>query len=129
MNITVYITTKKILPYINSGLKEYIKRLSRFTKVKIKKVKRIKSVDSKTYNIKISKLGKLISSKNLAKEISTIAQSGISDINFYLTNDAIEADKTIAISKMDLDNQMKLIILVEQIYRAFSINNNMPYHK
>ncbi len=129
MNITIYIATKKILPYINSGLKEYIKRLSRFGKIKIKRVKKIKSIDSTLYNIRVSKAGKLISSEKLAKKLSTLALKGESSISFYITDKSVEANETVAISKMDLNNQMKLLILVEQIYRAFSINDNMPYHK
>lgn len=129
MNITIYITTKKILPYINNGLKEYKKRLSRFAKVKIKKVKRIKRVDSNSYNIKISKSGKLISSENLAKKLRTLAIKGNSDVSFYITDDKLVTDESVAISKMNISDQLSLVILSEQIYRAFTIVNNMPYHK
>ncbi len=129
MNITIYITTKKILPYINNGLKEYKKRLSRFAKVKIKKVKKIKRVDSNSYNIKISKSGKLISSQNLAKKLRTLAIKGDSNVSFYITDDKLITDESVAISKMNISDQLSLVILSEQIYRAFTIVNNMPYHK
>lgn len=129
MNITIYITTKKILPYINNGLKEYKKRLSRFAKVKIKNVKKIKRVDSNSYNIKISKSGKLISSENLAKKLRTLAIKGNSDVSFYITDDKLVTDESVAISKMNISDQLSLVILSEQIYRAFTIVNNMPYHK
>ena len=129
MNITIYITTKKILPYINNGLKEYKKRLSRFAKVKIKKVKKIKRVDSNSYNIKISKSGKLISSQSLAEKLHNLALKGNSDVSFYITDEQLKVDESVALSKMDISDQLSLVILSEQVYRAFTIINNMPYHK
>ena len=38
------------------------------------------------------------------------------------------ANMTIALSKMTFSHQLVRIIFLEQIYRAYSIINNFPYH-
>jgi len=40
-----------------------------------------------------------------------------------------KADLVLSLSKMTFPYQMTRLILIEQIYRAFSIINNEPYHK
>ncbi|MFP4457715.1 MAG: 23S rRNA (pseudouridine(1915)-N(3))-methyltransferase RlmH [Clostridia bacterium] len=132
MNITIYTPTKKMLTYFNQAIKEYQKRLSKFAKINAKtyKDKNIeKVIKTNTHLIKVSPKGKLISSEKLAQELSTLAINGISDISFILTDKQITHFKHIALSKMTISDQLSLVVLFEQIYRSFSINNNMPYHK
>ena len=39
------------------------------------------------------------------------------------------ADYKLSFSKMTFPHQMMKLILLEQVYRAYRINNNEPYHK
>ena len=39
-----------------------------------------------------------------------------------------EAQEKISLSKMTFSHQMIRLIFVEQLYRAFTILNNNPYH-
>ncbi|MFC0394365.1 23S rRNA (pseudouridine(1915)-N(3))-methyltransferase RlmH [Paenibacillus mendelii] len=42
--------------------------------------------------------------------------------------ECIPSDQTLALSPMGMDIGLKVTIIIEQIYRAYCINNH-PYHK
>ncbi|MCU6794273.1 23S rRNA (pseudouridine(1915)-N(3))-methyltransferase RlmH [Paenibacillus sp. WQ 127069] len=41
----------------------------------------------------------------------------------------IRYDETLTLSQMEMDFGLKTTILFEQVYRAYRIINNHPYHK
>lgn len=80
--------------------------------------------------------GEIISSEQLAGMISTAALNGKSDIDLiiggsYGLSPAVKkrADKRISAGKMTFPHQLFRVMLCEQLYRAFAINNNSKYHK
>ncbi|QAT63509.1 hypothetical protein EQM13_17385 [Acidilutibacter cellobiosedens] len=79
--------------------------------------------------MKIDKHGEQLSSEQLAEKVAQIGVSGNSHITIFLGEDDIEADYVLSISRMDIDINILLIIIYEQIYRAYRIINNAPYHK
>lgn len=80
--------------------------------------------------------GKELSTMEFEKKISDIKLSGISEIIFviggsYGLSDEVKkrASMRLSFSKMTFPHQLFRVILLEQIYRAFKIENNEPYHK
>ena len=80
--------------------------------------------------------GELISSENLAEYFSSSAISGKGDIAFIIGSShglapAVkkEAEKKLSISRMTFTHQMARLMITEQIYRAFTINKGVKYHK
>lgn len=80
--------------------------------------------------------GKELSTIDFKNKISEIKLSGVSDIIFviggsYGLSDEVKkrANMRLSFSKMTFPHQLFRIILLEQIYRAFKIANNEPYHK
>ena len=68
--------------------------------------------------------------------MSKLAVRGNSHITFViggslgLSDEVLKrADYKLSFSKMTFPHQLMRLILLVQVYRAFRINNNEPYHK
>lgn len=93
-------------------------------------------IKDKAYVISLCIEGKNIASEDLAEKIEAIALEGYSDIVFiiggsYGLSDKVKARSNfkLSFSKMTFPHQLMRVILLEQIYRAYKINRNEPYHK
>ena len=96
-------------------------------------LKRIKPGD---FCITLEIMGKQLDSVELAEQIKKIWIRGSSTIDFViggslgLSDDVSRrADFRLSFSKMTFPHQMMRVILLEQVYRSFKINNNETYHK
>ena len=135
--------------YLVDACNEYIKRISRYSKVEVIECKEsqltpyqvaLKSEANdirkhlKGFVIKMAINGKQLSSEELAKKCEQIKVSGYSDITFVIgsshgLDETITSNFDLSISKMTFPHQLTRVILLEQVYRAMCINNNTPYHK
>lgn len=159
MNIKIVCVGKLKEKYFKDGIAEYVKRMSRFAKVKIVQVpdekapeklspaemEQVKEVEGKKILDKIKDKeyvyvtaikGKERTSEDFAQEISKLTTYGHSDITFVIggslgTSDAVNkrADDLISFGKFTMPHQLMRLVLIEQIYRAFMINSGSPYHK
>ncbi|HEX3038358.1 MAG TPA: 23S rRNA (pseudouridine(1915)-N(3))-methyltransferase RlmH [Oscillospiraceae bacterium] len=80
--------------------------------------------------------GKQISSPQLAEKIDRLAINGISTINFVIGSSFGLSEQVkragefkLSMSPMTFPHQLARVMLCEQIYRAFEINNHGKYHK
>ena len=80
--------------------------------------------------------GKQISSEELAAMIADRAMSGSGDMAFVIGSshglaDSVKraAQAKISMGRITMPHQMARLVLTEQLYRAFSINAGMKYHK
>lgn len=138
--------------YLIDAVEEYKKRLSKYTKIEIIEVKDessyeedknrekeaeniIKYIGDKDFIITLEIDGKEISSVEFASKIENIfnINSNITFIiggSYGLSNRIKElSNYKLSFSKMTFPHQLFRVILLEQIYRAFKINNNESYHK
>lgn len=159
MNIKIVCVGKLKEKYFKDGIAEYVKRMSRFAKVKIVQVpdekapeklspaemEQVKEIEGKRILDKIKDKeyvyvtaikGKERTSEAFAKELSDLTTYGHSDITFVIggslgTSDAVNkrADDLISFGKFTVPHQLMRLVLIEQIYRAFMINSGSPYHK
>lgn len=88
------------------------------------------------YNIAMCIEGSQLSSEGLAQKIDSAMVSGSSTVNFVIGSsfglaDSVKrrADFKLSISKMTLPHQLARVVVCEQVYRAFAINNGSKYHK
>lgn len=138
--------------YLKSAEKEYLKRLSKYTKVEvielddksyndISKVKKeegaeiLKHIDKKSFIITLEIKGKEFTSEEFSNKLDEINIS-YPEITFIiggsygLSNEVIErANMHFSFSKLTFPHQLFRIMLLEQIYRAYKIINNESYHK
>lgn len=138
--------------YLKDAIAEYTKRLKKYTNIEIIELKdeglveeskamnleaqKIKKyLNSKDYLITLEIEGKEFSSVEFAKKIDNVLIS-YSNITFviggsYGLSDEIKNMSNLALSfsKMTFPHQLFRVLLLEQIYRAFKINNNESYHK
>ncbi len=80
--------------------------------------------------------GKLISSEELAAAIADRAMSGAGDMTFVIGSShglapmvKQAAAMKISLGRITLPHQLARLVLTEQLYRAFAINNHIKYHK
>lgn len=154
-NINIICVGKIKEKYIIDGMKEFLKRMLSYAKMNIVELKedgndnnRISSINKESENIikQIEKFGgytilldiggKNLSSEDMASHIENISVKGVNTINFviggsYGVNDEVRkrSQMRFSFSKLTFPHQLMRLILLEQIYRWFSIINNGKYHK
>lgn len=155
MNINIICIGKIKEKYILDGIQEFTKRMQAFGKLKIFELKEdgndtnrsisiekeAKSIletleKNKGFKILLDIQGKTPSSEEMALQIEKIALNGNNTINFiiggsYGVSEDVRksADLRLSFSKMTFPHQLMRLILIEQIYRWFSIIKNTKYHK
>ncbi|MBC2855789.1 MAG: 23S rRNA (pseudouridine(1915)-N(3))-methyltransferase RlmH [Cetobacterium sp.] len=155
MNINLICVGKIKEKYIVDGISEFVKRMQAFGKLKIIELKEdgndsnreisiekesdeiIKTLEKhKGYNVLLDIGGKNFSSEEMATEIERLAVTGTSCINFIIGGSYGVSQKLrdvanlrLSFSKMTFPHQLMRLILMEQIYRWFSILKNNKYHK
>lgn len=137
--------------YIKEGIDDYLKRLSKYTKIelieledesfdKTKTLKKeaekiMKKINPKSYIITLEIDGKEISSPELSEliEKTNITHSHITFIigGSYGLDDEIKklSNYKLSFSKMTFPHQLFRLLFLEQLYRSFKIMNNEEYHK
>jgi 23S rRNA (pseudouridine1915-N3)-methyltransferase len=80
--------------------------------------------------------GKNLTSVEFAKLFANSANNGISEIDFFIggasghdKNITERADQVVSLSKMTFPHSLARLLLIEQIYRSWTIINNKSYHK
>ena len=159
MNITIVTVGKLKEKYLKMGIEEFSKRLGAYAKidlievadekppeslsdadmeiVKKKEAERILAkVGTDAYVVALAIEGKMKTSEELAAGIESLMTYGRSKVVFVIggslgLHDSVlkRADELLSFSKMTFPHQMMKLILLEQVYRAFRIMKNEPYHK
>ena len=155
MRINVVCVGKIKEKFYTQAVEEYSKRLSRYCKldidektpdnasdivneqIKNKEGERILSaIKDDAYVCALAIEGKMLDSVELSEKIERLGIEGTSNITFVIGGslglaDAVlkRADYKLSFSRMTFPHQLMRVILLEQIYRAYRIMKNEPYHK
>lgn len=159
MNIEIISVGKLKEKYLTVGINEYLKRLKGYCSCQIIEVKdeatkenmspvevdRVLAKEAEQIRDKIKSdrqvivlaiEGQAIRSEDLAQKIKDYATYGSPNLCFIIGGSLglhprikQKADWVISLGRITLPHQLTRLVLVEQIYRAFRINQGHAYHK
>lgn len=146
---------KTVEKYLQGGVDTYIDRLSHYASFEMMELPDIrqtsslsrehirdregemilKNVKTSDYLILLDERGKMLSSKDWARDLEHKASHLSRDMVFviggpYGFSGAVyeRADEKLSLSQMTFSHQMVRLIFLEQLYRAFTIIKGEPYH-
>ncbi|HSY28678.1 MAG TPA: 23S rRNA (pseudouridine(1915)-N(3))-methyltransferase RlmH [Burkholderiaceae bacterium] len=155
MQLVIAAVGHKMPDWIESGFTEYVKRMPAECRIHLKEIKPIERSGSKTAEtamalertkieavlpkgsriVALDERGKDLTSVQLSECLTQWQQDG-RDISFIIGGaDGLDAefkskaDMLIRISSLTLPHGMVRVLLAEQLYRAWSITQNHPYHR
>ncbi len=152
MNIEVLAIGKVREPFYRSPMSEYARRLSGYCGFEIVETAKERSGQEKDLEkaylplrkkhlgadvpVALHQSGKQMTSEALAGWLEGLMNAGTKRISFVvggphgLAKSAIgESGLILSLSKMTFPHQMARLLLMEQLYRAFTIIRGEPYHK
>lgn len=159
MKIKIVTVGKLKEKYLKDGIAEYSKRISRFATVEIIELADEKTPDkaSESENYKILEIegnrilskvgerdfvvvlaieGKTLSSEEFSRQLEQASIKGFSTLTFIIGGSLglspavkYQANLSVSFGRLTLPHQLMRLVLVEQIYRAFTIQQGSPYHK
>lgn len=149
--ITIITVGKIKEKYIKEGIDDYLKRLSKYTKIELIELEDVSFDKVKTLKVEAESILKKINRKSYiitleidGKELSSIELSNLigknidnyTDITFiiggsYGLDDSIKelSNYKLSFSKLTFPHQLFRLVFLEQLYRSFKIINNEEYHK
>lgn len=155
MKIELLLLGKTKDTYLQQGIDEYVKRLSRYNPIELIEIKtprhgsrsdaEIMVQESSLLEKKIRKghcrivldsRGRQVSSESFADFISALEQQAVSTACFIIggplglaDEQRTKADHLLSLSRMTYTHDMSRLILLEQLYRAYTIKAGTGYHK
>lgn len=159
MRISIICVGKVKESFFRDAIGEYEKRLSKYCKfdivevadektpegasavmedqIKQKEAQRIlEKIKPDSFVCTLEIGGKKFSSEKFAEWMQRLMVNGSNHITFVIggslglhSDVTSKSDMALSFSDMTFPHQLMRVILTEQIYRAFRIQNNEPYHK
>jgi 23S rRNA (pseudouridine1915-N3)-methyltransferase len=155
MKIRILSVGKTTQKFVLDGEAEYLKRLKTLTRVEIVEISPrlssslsadeirtreceaiLKRLDEREYVIALDEHGKSLSSAQFAHQLARLANEGTQTVTFIIggaggLDPAIvkRARLTASLSALTFTYQFARLLLVEQLYRACTIQKGIPYHK
>ena len=156
MKIIIPFLGKTKAEYLQKGIKDYCNRLNHYTRVEIKELKLKKSfsaktdfelkrqenelinscLEKKTFRIALDIKGKQFRSEAFSDLLTRLENRGVQQAAFIiggpvgLAEEQLDmADMVISLSSMTFPHDIARFLLVEQLYRAYTIKAGEKYHK
>ena len=96
----------------------------------------LKAIPERAHVVLLAIDGKQRTSEELSRRLDELALAGVGEVVFVIGGSCgvgddvrARADETLSFGKITLPHNLARVVLLEQLYRAFSINNHSKYHK
>ena len=153
MRLRLIWTGKTKDAHLRALTEEYLKRLSHFAKCEISEFRQSSGSEKKAgidkdskrisdglrqgaVNVLLDPEGMEWSSEQLAREIERWQERGTKEVTFIVGGPngvspelLARANKRWSLSRLTLTHEMARVVLLEQLYRAYTIIHGLPYQK
>ncbi|MCD6012905.1 MAG: rRNA ((1915)-N(3))-methyltransferase RlmH [Flavipsychrobacter sp.] len=155
MNIEIWSVGKENEPFIEDGVRYFFQKTKSYNNIDlvilqppkrtastdVERIKQLeedvimKKLQSQHYLVLLDEKGKLLNSVQWSQQLQQCMNQGVKTLIFliggaYGVSDAVKkrANQTWSLSNLVFPHQLVRLVVAEQVYRAFSILNNSPYH-
>jgi 23S rRNA (pseudouridine1915-N3)-methyltransferase len=155
MKVSIICMGKSKERFVREGIKKYLRYLGPYASVEIRELKeeaindlkdapRVRTKEAERIGkalaagvriVALDERGQECSSHEFAEFLSDCLESGSKGIVFIIggamgLDDSVlaRAHRTLALSRWTFTHEMARLVLLEQIYRAFTIIKGRPYH-
>ncbi len=150
MAISILWCGKTGVPYLAEGIQRYQRKLGQLDRIEFEELPAprkavelrgaeddlyLRRLSPRTYLVLLDEGGAQYDSRAFAKWWENLLSSHSGDIVFAVGGPfgfghkmRARANHILALSPMTFLHDMARLILLEQLYRAYTINRNMPYH-
>lgn len=154
MNIEIWSIGKANDSYIDEGIQQYLQKTKPYCAINLDIISPLKKTPASIdvlkkeeealilkklkphhYFILLDESGKLHSSPQWAQQFQQLMNQGTKTVVLLIggafgvsENIKAQAKQTWSLSKLVFPHQLVRLMVSEQVYRAFSILNNSPYH-
>ncbi len=146
MHVRILVAGKPSLAYAKAGAEEYLKRLRRFGDHTLEIVKAGCSADvsarllersAGSFRIAMDERGELLTTSAWATRMESIERrEGVKTVAYLIgaadghTEELRNAcDMMLSLSRLTLQHELVLVVLLEQIYRVATLRKGEPYHR
>ena len=139
MKMRIFAVGKLKKGYVAQGVKDFKERIAHYISLEIIEVEQEntpKYLSEKFFNIALDRNGKQFNSEEFAKLIEDKMVHFNKDFAFFIggangfSGDFVKScDFSLSFSKMTFPHEIARLLLLEQIYRAFTIIKGEQYHK
>jgi 23S rRNA (pseudouridine1915-N3)-methyltransferase len=141
--------------FIQAGIEKYLRYLRSYADVEVRELKEekirdlrdapavrkkeaeriFKAVPAGAYLVSLDERGEEFTSHEFAAYVNKLLESGVREMTFVIGGAlgldeqvAARARKSVAMSRWTLTHEMARLVLLEQLYRAFTIIKGKTYH-
>jgi 23S rRNA (pseudouridine1915-N3)-methyltransferase len=141
----LFVIGKPRLEFARFGVEEYLPRIRAFAPIELHCVKASTSAGESRalierskgmFRIVLDERGEQATSRAWAKMLGDFEIRGTRDVALLIGGADGHADEVRALagwvwslSRLTLQHELALVVVLEQIYRAYSIKGGMPYHR